>query len=85
MSGKKIVIIGSINITCCIGSICISYPVCFVRGVVTKRMENSVPSVATPHGKGVHDSLKGFGSTHSILRRRVNGQCSAQQSGYVSG
>jgi len=32
-----------------------------------------VPSVVTPHGKGVHDSSKGFGSTHSILQRRVNG------------
>ena len=44
-----------------------------------------MPSVATPHGRGVHDSSKGFGSTHSILQRVVNGICSAQQSGYVSG
>jgi len=31
-SGKRVVITGSINISCCIGSICISYPVHVVRG-----------------------------------------------------
>ena len=45
-SGKIVVNIGSVNTTCCIGSICIYCSVYVVRGVAPWRKENSVETVA---------------------------------------
>ena len=56
-----------------------------MRAVVTWKTENFALSVATNHhGRGVHDSTKGIGSSHSTLQREVNGKCPAQQIGHVS-
>ena len=35
-------------------------------------------------GRSVHDSPPGFGSTHSILQRRINRKCLVEQSRHVS-
>ena len=54
-----------------------------MRAVVSWKTGNFAPTVATHHhGRGVRDSPKGFGSTHSILQRGINGKCLVEQSGF---
>ena len=79
------VIIGSINIACCIERLGISGDPLFVRTVVTWKTGNfALRVVNSQDGRSVHDSPQGFGTTHSILQRRINGKCLVEQSRHVS-
>ena len=56
-----------------------------MRAAVNWKTVNFAPTVTThQHGRGVHDSTKGLGSTHSILQRGINRKCLVEQSGHVS-
>ena len=54
-----------------------------MRAVVNWKTENFAPTVVN-HGRGVHDSPPGFGTTHSILQRRTHRKCLVKQSRHLS-